>query len=321
MRYVVLAGLAVLAGCGYVGDPQPPALNIPQPVLDLRAVQRGDRIVIDFTAPQLTVEKLPLKDLASVDVRVGPPPKEFTVESWMAGSDLYEGKPGGDGAVRVMAPVEKWLGKEVTIGTQTLTRRGRRSTWSNFITLKIVPALGKPVDWTVEGTEAGVKVSWRGAEKARVFRRGDGEADFRYVGEGAASWVDAAAEVGKSYEYKVQFAEFGGEREAESELSEARRMAYTDSFPPSAPGGLEGIAGLSAIELSWDRVDAADLAGYLVYRAEGDGAFARLGEPVTVTSLRDARATSGKKYRYRVTALDKTGNESAPSIEIEVTAP
>ena len=38
---VAAAAAALLAGCGYIGDPLPPLLNIPARVTDLTAVQRG----------------------------------------------------------------------------------------------------------------------------------------------------------------------------------------------------------------------------------------------------------------------------------------
>ena len=56
MRRVPLILALLVTGCGYVGDPLPPALNIPVPVADLNAVQRGDQIIIQFTVPQMTTE-------------------------------------------------------------------------------------------------------------------------------------------------------------------------------------------------------------------------------------------------------------------------
>ena len=54
----------------------PPALNIPEKVTDLRAVQRGGKIVIDYTVPALTTERLPVKHLGPPDLQIGDKPVE-----------------------------------------------------------------------------------------------------------------------------------------------------------------------------------------------------------------------------------------------------
>lgn len=55
-----LLGCLGMLGCGYVGDPMPPALNIPMRVIDLNAEQVGARMKLRFTIPDLTTEKLPV---------------------------------------------------------------------------------------------------------------------------------------------------------------------------------------------------------------------------------------------------------------------
>ena len=56
-----------LAGCGHVGDPMPPALHIPAPVSDLAAVERGDRIIVQFTVPELTTDGMVIKEYGELD--------------------------------------------------------------------------------------------------------------------------------------------------------------------------------------------------------------------------------------------------------------
>ncbi len=78
----LLTGL--LAGCGYVGDPLPPALNIPKPVEDLRVVQVGDKLLVDFTIPLQTTEGLPVRDLGPIELRIGPGGSPFDQGQWAA---------------------------------------------------------------------------------------------------------------------------------------------------------------------------------------------------------------------------------------------
>jgi fibronectin type 3 domain-containing protein len=77
------------------------------------------------------------------------------------------------------------------------------------------------------------------------------------------------------------------------------------------------------VDLTWDASTAADLAGYLVYRsAQPEGEYQRLtAGPIPVQSFGDAAVEPGKTYYYAVTAVDRTGNESARSAPAAVTVP
>jgi hypothetical protein len=44
-------GLAVITACGSPGIPRPPSLNLPEPVSDLRAVRKGDRVFLMWSMP------------------------------------------------------------------------------------------------------------------------------------------------------------------------------------------------------------------------------------------------------------------------------
>src|SRR5206468_3717944 len=91
------AAMLSLCGCGYIGEPMPPALNIPQPVQDLRVVQYGDRLVVDFTIPGLTMEQLPVKETGTAELRIGPGGAPFDMNRWIAGAKeipITSQKPG-----------------------------------------------------------------------------------------------------------------------------------------------------------------------------------------------------------------------------------
>src|SRR5579863_5420104 len=53
---VLILSLIALAGCGTPGAPQPPSLNIPKPVSDLKAVRKGDTVTLSWTAPENTTD-------------------------------------------------------------------------------------------------------------------------------------------------------------------------------------------------------------------------------------------------------------------------
>ena len=61
-------------------------------------------------------------------------------------------------------------------------------------------------------------------------------------------------------------------------------------------------------------MDAPDLAGYFLYRAEGGGAPVRLTPtPVVDPFFNDTKVKVGVRYRYTVRSVDRSGNESSPS--------
>jgi fibronectin type 3 domain-containing protein len=104
-----------------------------------------------------------------------------------------------------------------------------------------------------------------------------------------------------------------------------------NTFPPHVPSGLEAVPGGAtasdrSIDLSWMPNTDADLAGYIVYRQDIDskgvaaGTATRLNvTPVVGPAYRDQTAVAGRRYAYRVTAVDTAGNESAPSDTVQET--
>src|SRR5690348_5548374 len=60
MKFASTAGLLLLAsllGCGTPGVPLPPSLDLPQPVLDLRASRKGDTVTLFWTVPRQTTDR------------------------------------------------------------------------------------------------------------------------------------------------------------------------------------------------------------------------------------------------------------------------
>jgi fibronectin type 3 domain-containing protein len=71
------------------------------------------------------------------------------------------------------------------------------------------------------------------------------------------------------------------------------------------------------IDLIWTPVTNADLAGYNIYRSEGNHAAEQVvklnADLVKLPSYRDSAVASGKTYNYSVSAVDVRGNESQRS--------
>ena len=92
-----------------------------------------------------------------------------------------------------------------------------------------------------------------------------------------------------------------------------------DVYPPPVPAGLSAVYTGQSVELIWTADVEADLAGYNVYRREEGGPFQKINkEPLITPIFRDSSAQAERSYFYRVTAVDLTGNESAPSEEFGI---
>ena len=83
MRLLCLAASALLlTGCGYIGEPMYPLLNIPMRVTDLAVVQRGGELVYQFNLPNLTTEGKITK-IGQVELRAGEAgPQPFNLGDW-----------------------------------------------------------------------------------------------------------------------------------------------------------------------------------------------------------------------------------------------
>jgi hypothetical protein len=73
---------------------------------------------------------------------------------------------------------------------------------------------------------------------------------------------------------------------------------------------------------SWNSNEEYDLKGYNIYRSSDNISFTKLNPSILLSpSFVDESMETGVSYFYKVTAVDTSGNESNPSIPLEVHAP
>lgn len=305
-----------LTGCGYVGEPLPPALNLPSRVTDVAVVERGDRLIIQFTMPKLTTEGIAIEDAPAARVWVGPydPNRPFDARYWQSQARLLPPQS----AARYETSAAEFAGKEVAVAVKLLNDRGKDAGYSNFAHVQVVPPVPAPENLNAHATAQGVELLWQAQAPAfRVFRKAAGEKDFTLLSElQVPTFTDEKVTYGKSYRYLVQAVTKVSTGVAESELSPEIEITPEDKFPPAVPSGLGLIIGPKSVELAWNRDTEADLAGYRIYRAEGSGEWKLLSESKTTPSFSDRSVEKGKTYRYAVAAYDRAGNESAKSAEV-----
>jgi hypothetical protein len=310
----------LLAGCAYVGDPLPPALKVPKPVTDLGARQVGGELLVSFTIPDKTLEDLALTSVGAVELKIGASPSApFNPDQWSSGAKPVDAGTTLPGKVETKVAVTSWANQEVVIGVRLANAKGRVSPWSNFVTVKVMPALAKPSQLRALATATGVVLDWKAqASEWKVFRLAEGDKE---PVEMATVKQPKFTDIGAAFDAKYQYTVVAIAGEAVSAPSEPLTITPVDTFAPAAPQGLSALAGPTAAQLSWERNQETDLALYRIYRAGSNGAFARIAELPVASNYRDAAVMAGRTYRYAVSAVDRKGNESPKSEAVEIQIP
>ena len=363
----VLATALVLAGCGTPGAPQPPSLNLPDPVANLAALRTGNQVALTWTMPKKNTDKLLLK--GNVTVRICR--KEGAGGACdAAGVDLLLA-PGTEGAFTETLPATLAAGapRPLSYFVELKNRNGRSAGLSNAAVALAGEAPAPVAGLAAEVHKQGVVLHWTPLDAAaqessataiRLHRKlltppaakaqqgllapqPEPVEQSLLVDAGAQAGhppdraLDKDIRFGQTYEYRAQrVARVTADRqtlELAGPLSAPLRVEALDVFPPAVPTGLAAVAttgengaesaAQNAIDLSWPPDAEADLAGYAVYRREGEGGWQRISpaEPLVAPAFHDPQVQPGHTYRYAVSAIDQGGHESARSAETHETVP
>ncbi len=353
--------LAGLAGCGAPGIPRPPSLDLPQPVGDLKAVRKGDRVYLAWTVPSQTTDNTTVRHLGntrvcrSVDLEMTEcinPVGEVAAPRPAAANPVPSKMP----EAKVRAEYVDELPASILSGNpaaqlfysvSAVNQRGRSAGLSNLVSVPGFVSTPPPRDFGAKVASEGVILSWEGIADTtgapgvervyRVYRREEGTNADAVAGEAEVGrgpsfrMVDRTFEWEKKYQYRatvVTRIHLAGKPaiEFEGEDSPAVHVFAHDIFPPAVPSGLQAVSSGTALQLFVDLIWApdvdADLAGYNIYRHEGNGGATKINSDlVRAPAFRDTRVISGHTYFYSVTGVDVRGNESAVSGEASETVP
>jgi hypothetical protein len=163
---VVLTLAALLGGCASVQAPLPPSLELPKPPNDLRAVRKGDRVYLYWTAPTQTMDRQGVR-------RAGPTRICRSLESSMRTCGTPVGNvappPKGIGTPRAEAtfvdPLPTELQQQnptrlITYAVEALNLHARSAGLSNQVRVPLVPTLPRPPNFRAEVTARGVVLMW-----------------------------------------------------------------------------------------------------------------------------------------------------------------
>lgn len=353
----LVLGLGLVAsGCGRKGDPAPPLRHIPAATKDLRVAQQGLEVVLSLTYPNVTEAGMPLPDLERVEIweltRDLPPmeddreppelrapaPQEFEgpaeLVSTFTAQDLSFAAVGERLVFRHPLPADAPARPQARFyAVRSATSTRDVSQVSNVAGLvPRYPPPKPPADFEVLQEAQGLRVRWepaplpegQDAESYRVYRR-DPQSRFwgEPLGSSAAdetSYLDATAQFDVRYIYGVTTV-IQRNPLIESAPGGAREVQYVDTFPPAAPRNPVGLIEEGRIRLVWESSPADDLAGYHVYRRTPGRSGDKVHEgTLPRTEYVDQDVEPGQTYLYRITAIDRKGNEGPPSDEVRAVA-
>jgi hypothetical protein len=287
-----------------------------------------------------------------------PDPKSFRVVDTVPGALVARYSQRGQVQfIDPVSPLDPQLraGQPFVYRVHTLFSAKRPSPESKEVTLRLYSVAERISSLDANVTEQGIDLKWPapthtwggeplpGIQEYHVYR---GELDPATASVAAsdplqAKWKspllqlgattttdyrDSGFDYGKTYAYLVRSVVGSPSGPLESSDSPLAIVTPKDTFPPAAPQGIVAAIqpgatpGSVAVELSWSINVEPDLAGYRVYRSEQEGARGILltPDPLPSPAYRDNSVQSGQRCWYTVTAVDRSGNESAPSLAMAV---
>src|SRR5438874_3586226 len=355
-KLIGMLSLAFLAGCGTPGAPQPPSLHLPEPVRDLHASRKGDKVTLTWTRPTETTDHEAVgRWLGTTNIcrRIEPNPTPTMTNCQKVGE--AGAQPAAKIAVTATQSDELLPELEnsqptafAAYAVEATNRRGRSAGLSNVVSIPLAPTRQPPGNLTAEVRADGVYFTATPVAGVvndalqfsyRLYRRTEPAA----AGENPAPVADQPtddkfAAVDRNFEWEKKYSYWitpatsvvaaSGQPQAvvEGEDSAPVEVFTHDVFPPTEPRGVQavfsGMMQQKFVDVTWAPNTENDLAGYNVYRHEQNEAAARInGELVKTPAFRDSNVAAGHTYFYSVTAVDLRGNESARSQETSETVP
>lgn len=342
----VILACSFSAGCGKKGSLLPPLIRTPQKVEAVSLFQRGDKIYVGWKNPVTYVDGATLDAVAEVQIWVLEQPKDLTISSEDPGN-AFEAKAQLAAAIERGALIAyrkkkntdaggfsypySLAGKKIgatkfVFAVRVKDRRSHESAFSP--TAEIEPKTGPlpPQSFELRLVEDKIGLVWL-APAANIDKSAPplvaGYNIYKESNDGLVKLVnsslvrelkfeDVEFEYGLPLTYFVRSSATETPPYLESEDSEHREIVPRDVFPPAAPTGLVPVAGRGFIALSWEANREKDFAGYKVWRRVDGRAEETLLTPelIVENAYTDATIEKGRRYRYAISSVDRSGNES-----------
>jgi hypothetical protein len=304
--HLLWAVLLLGVSCAKVAQPLPPVVSPLPATQQLELVQVGTTIRLTYPRPSADIRTV------SIFMQCGPQTEWAPLEP-IAVIEFPEGP---------VTPPEKLSYSEVApppdcrYAIRYGNGRRRLSAYSNIRETSPEPAPLPPTALQADVLNDRIVVTWM-APKANV--EGGPATVVGYLVNGVHSastpqFVDTTFEFGQQRGYRVQTIGRLEDPLTLSVPSEELTIIPRDTFGPPAPVGVVGLFSGGQVRLVWEVVEAADLAGYRVYRGLEPDQMQIVASLVPSNSFVDASPPRVETaLYYRVSALDRSGNEGEKS--------
>ena len=310
---ISLIGQIAGPGCAKVGDPLPP-LSQPSPTIrNLKLVQVDDRAQLHFP--------LASQDVIQVQIYRQCPGREASTEPEML-LDRGQLRRRNDGAEFLVE--RKLPDDEDPCGyyLRFLDSDDRLSPPSNLVRASSVKAAAAPRNLRCEVNPDHLRLEWDRPQSNFDGSRPANIAGYLVNSRHRVStelFRDPEFRFGHPKRYSVQAISRAADPLILSRASDTLTIFPEDSFAPGAPRNVTAVYWEGEVRVYWDPNREADLAGYFVYREIEGGTVRRISPLLQGRMFKDTSVKDGETYRYRVSAVDKSDNESPPSREAGVT--
>jgi hypothetical protein len=345
----------LLVSCAKTAEPHPPEILVPKPATNLAATEYGEQILLTVSMPTVNTNGSPMTTLREIQL-LRLTEEQRTQSKPVPEADFL--KSAVPVLVIPVDKVSDYLSNQTLSFHDELLNIGRSKVYdsgfryavrfvnkkkqsaglSNQVLVAPIPIPPAPSGVKTEVSQREIRVLWEspaenldGSTPPRilgynVYRTEDPKkfppapmnADLLQRQE----FDDRTFEFDKTYYYAISIVASREKPYAETKVSGPAQVTPRDTFPPGAPENLNSVVTDGTVLLLWASPPDNDLAGYRITRAESGNESGVALQPglVAALSYRDDKVERGKRYTYRVIAVDKHGNQSAPA-EVEVDMP
>jgi hypothetical protein len=279
-KILVLCAPLVLTACASLAPPQPPSLDLPKPPADLKAVRKGQRVILTWTIPTKTTDRQTIRTLGPTRICRGmgdlkdcgtPVGQTTTVPPHISSNSKSESKSESKKEKSSAtytdtlppAALSDSTVASISYAVEVLNPDQRGAGLSNRVQVPLVQTLPPPADLQAKVTSQGVVLTWTNhlpppnPEQSlryvyRVYRRQQGSQQTALVGELPASneprlaLADSGFEWEKTYEYYAETVSVitepnKPEVQVEGDDCSEVKVFADDVFPPAVPSGLQAV--------------------------------------------------------------------------------
>ncbi len=348
--------IALLAGCGSVGAPAPPSLNLPTPVQNLSAMRKENSVQLTWTMPARTTDRVVLKH---------PVPAEICRKAGggicvKIGVVVFPPDQAANYTDHLPPEMVREPAQLLTYEVNLRNRAGKSAGISNPALSAAGPAPPALTGLAAQVRRDGVLLSWHPATEASANDQGSilfrirrdllpggntgrpssakipnaqvppqvtlavrvtGHADPGHA-------LDNNVQPNQKYRYTVvrvaTLTLAGHSIEIQGQPGDPIVVSTTDVFPPAVPQGLVAVADAAAgaIDLSWTPDSDADLAGYYVYRRDVGTSLAaqRIPQPTSSNSASSGAETAKREAPIATPAFHDAQAERGHTYAYSVSA-